>query len=304
MVDFATNLYIDRDHEIFGGPLFVGRDGSPTKKARDLANSRSEDAVTWSVFRTLLRIAPCRWLGRFVRTATGVEVPILDADLVDMELEYIKFWPHVPAPQSRLLWLLEHLDDPRIQDSDGARAERVRLTSERRLQRIRRRLSSYREKAQNGRLGRGIAVLEGATELDALIDHPRFLVAMEAKYLADLAPSTTWDLERDQFGRVVDIAIELSLQRDKHGFAVLVTDRRSHDPPLRYEELAPRYQTGRGFLEEKLPHRSPKELNALRGVGWTTWQEILGGIDQQGLGGCERQLLTGLADYLRARGLC
>jgi hypothetical protein len=146
-------------------------------------------------------------------------------------------------------------------------------------------------------------VLEGATELDALIEYPRFLVAVEAKYTADLAPFTTWDSEREQLGRVIDIAIELSLQQGRPCFAVLVTDRRSHHPPLLYEELAPRYQADQDFLREKLPHRRPDELARLRGVGWVTWREVLDSVDQQGLSGCERQLLTGLADYLKTRGL-
>ncbi len=297
MTDFRDNLYIDKDHPIFRGPLFVGRNGGPTKKARDLSDPLSEDAVTWSVFRTLLRIAPCRWLSRFVGDPTGAAVPISDTDMSHMEIEYTKFWPHVAAPQSRLLWLLDHLDDPRIQKSRGASADPERL------QRIRQRLPNYRQKAQAGRLLRGIAVLEGATELDALIEHPVFVVAIEAKYTADLSPDTTWDSEREQLGRVIDIAIELSLQQDKPCFAALVTDRYSHDPQLRYEKLAPHYQSDRGFLREKLPHRGPDELDRLRGVGWITWREVLDGVDQQGLSGCERQLLSGLADYLRTREL-
>jgi len=296
MTDFRDNLYIDKDHPIFRGPLFVGRNGSPTKKARDLSDPRSEDAVTWSVFRTLLRIAPCRWLNGFTRDPTGVTVPILDADMSNMEIEYIKFWPHVPAPQSRLLWLLDHLHDPRISEkSKGACA------NPKRLQRIRQRFSFYREKARAGCLLRGIAVLEGATELDALIEYPRFLVAVEAKYTADLS-FPTWDSERDQLGRVIDIAIELSSQQRKPGFAVLVTDRRSHDPPKLYEHLAPRYQD-REFLRKKLPHRTAEELDRLAGVGWITWREVLDGVDQDGLSGCERQLLCGLAAYLSVRGL-
>jgi hypothetical protein len=298
MTDFRDNLYIDKDHEIFQGPLFLGRDGGSTKKAADLVSPNSEDAITWSVFRTLLRIAPSRWLSGFVRGATGVAAPIPGTDMTNIEVEYVNFWPHVPAPQSRLLWLLDHLDAPRIRESEGTYADPGRL------ERIRRRLSLYREKAQTGRLLRGIAVLEGPTELDALIEHPEFLVAIEAKYLSDLSPSTKWDTERDQLGRVIDIAIELSLQQGKPSFAVLVTDRYSHDPPLLYEKLAPRYQSDRDFLGEKLPHRSPDDLARLRAVGWITWQKLLDGVEQEGLSEGERQLLAGLADYLRPRGLC
>jgi hypothetical protein len=320
MTDFRDNLYIDKDHPIFRGPLFVGQGGSPTLKASYLASPDSEDAVTWSVFQTLSRIPPNHWLGEFIRRSTsrsrtrfpvdclvgswlgglirrstGVAVTISDCDTVD-----IKFWPHVPAPQSRLLWLLDHLDDPRIQESEGAGTGADADPG--RLERIRRQLASYWEKAQSGRLVRDIAVLEGETELDALIEHPRFLVAIEAKYTADLHPHTKWDRERDQLGRVIDIAIELSSQQRKPGFAVLVTDRRSHDQPKLYEHLAPRYQD-REFLREKLPHRTTEELDRLAGVGWITWREVLDGVDQQGLSGCDRQLLSGLADYLRTRGL-
>jgi hypothetical protein len=214
-----------------------------------------------------------------------------------MEIEYIKFWPHVPAPQSRLVWLLDHLDDPRIQKSKGGSSDPERL------QRIRQRLLIYRQKAQTGRLVRGIGVLEGETELDALVEHPRFLVAIEAKYTADLTPDTTWDSERDQLGRVIDIAIELSLQQRKPSFAILLTDQRSHDPPKLYEELAPRYQADWDFLKDRLPHRSEDELKWLVKAGWVTWKELLEGVDQDGLSRCEKELLSGLAAYLSVRGL-
>jgi hypothetical protein len=287
MTDFRDNLYIDKDHPIFSGPLFVGHDGSPTKKALYLARPDSEDAVTWSVFRTLLRIAPCRWLSEFVTRPTGVAVSILDADKSNMEIEYIKFWPHVPAPQSRLRWLWDHRHDRRVQESRGAGENPGRL-------------QCMEEKVAQGHK---IPVLEGDTELDALIEHPGFLVAIEAKYKADLTPDTTWDSERDQLGRVIDIAIELSLQQGKPSFAILVTGQRSHDSRLSYEELAPSYQTDRGFLREKLPHRTAGELDRLAGVGWITWKELLEGVDQDGLSRCEKELLSGLADYLKTRGL-
>jgi hypothetical protein len=152
-MDLGSNLLIDKDHDIFRGPLFIGEHGSIRKKARDLLSPVSEDAVTWSVFRTLSRIPPSLWLGQFVEGATGGAVTVVDEDSTGAECELCTFWPSVPAPTSRLIWLLEHLDDPRIRGSKGASLDPERV------QRIQRRLVHYLGKAREGRLQSALGVL-------------------------------------------------------------------------------------------------------------------------------------------------
>lgn len=289
---YRDNLYIDRDDPIFDGPLFVGNGGRPTKKGIDLASPNSEDAITWSVFRTLVRIPPPQWLDGFLAGA-GLTVAGLPSGGVNVD-----FWPKVAPPTSRLLWLLENLDDPRVANSRGAADDpnRLELLRERRVY--------YRDEVQKGRIScHELAVLEGETELDAVVEDSKFLVVIEAKYLSDLSPCTRWDTEREQFGRVIDIALELSEAREKPAYTVLITDRRTHEKPLLYETLVPRYQHDPSFLASRLSHRRKHELGRLAGVGWTTWREVLNGVERRGLSKDLLHLLDGLDDYLRIRGL-
>jgi hypothetical protein len=245
---YCKQLLLDCDHPIFQWPLFRGLDGRPTKKMRDLESPNSEDAVTWSVFRLLGHyFADHPWLPELLALA-GCDLEVSGPPQVNL-------WEAGYPPQSRLLWLLDNLDHPRVAQSRGARQDPDRL----RL--IREHLAEYRQRIQDGQTrGKYKWVLEGPTEFDAVIRSPGLLVAVEAKLYSDIAVQVTWDTERDQIARVVNAERELA-GRDDFCF-LLITDRHHHDPPKLYEHLIADYRAS-GSLD----------LPANR-LGWLTWGEI------------------------------
>ena len=68
-------LFLDWDDPVFKGPLFVAQDGSARKKLRDLVSSRSEDAITWSVFRAFSRLPADVWLQALLSGAGRLAQP-------------------------------------------------------------------------------------------------------------------------------------------------------------------------------------------------------------------------------------
>jgi len=67
-------LLLDWDDPIFSGPLFVGERGEARKKLRDLMSPKSEDAITWSVFRTFMRLPHREWTAALFGRSTEGEV--------------------------------------------------------------------------------------------------------------------------------------------------------------------------------------------------------------------------------------
>jgi hypothetical protein len=275
---YCQQLLLDCDHPIFQGPLFHTRRGGPTKKMSDLASPNSEDAVTWSVFRLLEdHFAGHPWLPELLALA-GCEPEVSGPPQVT-------FWEKSYPPHSRLLWLLDNVDHPRVAGSRGARKDPDRL----RL--IRENLAEYRQRILDGQVGRYKWVLEGPTEFDALIRAPGLLVAVEAKLYSDVAAEITWDRERDQIARVVDAGRELA-GPDDFCF-LLVTDQHHHDPPKLYEHLMADYRAS-GSLG----------LPADR-LGWLTWGEIYHWLAGQRAQCSTEQLvwIDKLKGYLEGRSL-
>lgn len=244
---YCQQLLLDCDDPVFHGPLFRAKKGGPTKKMRDLENPRSEDAVTWSIFRLLARhFGDHPWLPELLALA--------GCDVAATGTPNVTFWEKRYPPQERLLWLLNNTDDPRVAKSAGARNDPKRLLL------VRENLAEYRRRIEKGQVGQYKWVLEGRTEFDAVIRCPGLLVAVEAKLYCDVSTGIRWDRGRDQIARVIDAGLGLA---GEDGFVfLLVTDWRQHDPPKEYEHLMEYYRTN-----------PPSGLSADR-LRWLTWGEI------------------------------
>ena len=104
--DYRDNLFIDKEHPVFRGSKFIGRQGVEAKKMKHLRHFISEDAVTWSVCRTLSRLDPAYWLKRIIEEA-------FNRTNGDIYSSGLFLWHDVPAPKARLKWLLNSLPSKR-----------------------------------------------------------------------------------------------------------------------------------------------------------------------------------------------
>lgn len=277
---YCQNLLLDCDHPIFDGPLFCTNNGGPTKKMLDLEKVNSEDAVTWSVFRLLeTKFSNHNWLAGLL-PRSGCNLGNFD------EPVQINFWEKGYPSTSRLLWLLEHLDAPRIIKSRGARREPDRLAE------LTANRDTYRKRISEGQVrGRTPWVLEGPTEFDAVIRTPGEIIVVEAKLYSDISANTTWDTGRNQIDRVIDTGSELA--KDRQLYFLLITDHYEHHPPKEYEDLLPRYRTSSDFRN-------------LRGrIGWLTWGDIYEWLAQQNQSSTneQREWVRRLRYYLADRNL-
>ena len=247
---------------------------------RDLEKPNSEDAVTWSVFRLLeTKFSNCTWLAEILNLSGCT------ADLSEGN-PHIHFWEKGYPSTSRLLMVLDHLDEPCIRESRGVKRNPNRyddLTANR---------EEYRKRIKAGHVrGRTPWVLEGPTEFDAVIRTPREIIAVEAKLYSDISTSTMWDTSRDQIARVIDTGSVLA--KEHALFFLLITDHYEHHPSKKYEGLIRRYRTGLDF---------PSFQNR---IGWLTWGDIYKWLVQRNQSFTEeqREWIGSLYTYLLKRKL-
>ena len=254
---YCDQLLLDCNDPIFQGSLFVGNNGNPTKKMRDLHSPNSEDAVTWSVFRLLdCHFADSPWLPELL-TLAGCRIEAAGQP-------EIAFWKHGCPSKERLLWLLNHTQDPRVAESGGASEDPKRLSL------VRQHLDEYTRHINDGKTrSRRKWILEGPTEFDVIIRCPGLMVAVEAKLYSDVSTKITWDAGRDQISRVVDVGLEVARQESREFCFLLISDRRQHDPPKHYERLMPECRAN-----------PPAGLSADH-LGWLTWGGIYDWLAEQ-----------------------
>lgn len=286
-------LLLDWDAPELRGPLFVGPDGAARKRLTDLVSPRSDAAVTWNVFRTLERLPAAAWLPHVLG------VPASGRAWQPVQL---RWWPSVPPPRARLLWLLDHLDALRFYDQAQAAA------ADARVHRVAAALDRWRQQVQGGAL-RGDGVFETAFEADVAIDAPEACVLVSGLYRRDIERRTAWDPERDALARGLDAALELAGPA-REPWLLLVTDDYRHEGPdvraMAYEGLAPRYRDDPAFLAARLPHRLPAEQARMQGkLRWLSWADLLDIVldNSTGLSPAQRLLLRRLVDYLKGKRL-
>jgi hypothetical protein len=286
-------LLLDWDAPELRGPLFVAPGGAARKKLTDLVGPRSDDAVTWSVFRTLQRLPAAVWLP-----------PVLGAPAEDSGWEPASFtyWLQLPPSTERLLWLLGHLDglafaDPRQAAAAAARLQRVQAAHERWQTQIR------------AGLARGDGVLEPPFDAGVVITTPENVVVVLGLYRRDIELRTAWDPQRDALSRGLDAALDLAGE-GRTPWLLLATDGYRHEgPDLRafsYEALAPRYRDDPAFLAAMLPHRRAPDLARLASrLRWLSWADLLDAVLDRSaaLNAEHRLLLRHLVDYLKTKRL-
>lgn len=109
---------------------------------------------------------------------------------------------------------------------------------------------------------------EGESEVDVVIEHPEWVLFIEAKLNSDVSTGTTTRPERDQLLRNIDVGSYYAGVRDFY-FAFLVSD------PAKSSQGAALLDEYRDHatVVARLPHRIDG-LKNLRGVGLLTWAHL------------------------------
>lgn len=116
------------------------------------------------------------------------------------------------------------------------------------------------------------ATREGATEFDALVTLPLDLVSVEAKADSGFSTSTTYDTDRHQFLRNIDVGSHLAATVGRTYWPVALV------PADRTEEIdyVRRLASDPELLVRALPHRDAGELrDVARRIGVATWEDLL-----------------------------
>jgi hypothetical protein len=109
---------------------------------------------------------------------------------------------------------------------------------------------------------------EGISEIDIVVEHPKWVFFLEAKLTSDISTGTTTRPERDQLLRNIDVGSYYAGVRDFY-FALLVQDEaRSPKGMAKIREYSDPL-----LLRERLPHRIDG-LKNLRGIGLITWSVV------------------------------
>jgi hypothetical protein len=161
---------------------------------RILNSPESEDFLTWSIFRPLKDIKPLsKWLVPFFQRGLKEWEIFEEADLDKAELNFWygrkskEFYP----PEEHQEWLKKRLEGSKV--------------------------LKFRERTKVARR------LEGPTEVDLVIDSPKTLTFVEAKYTADIDCKTSYDPCRDQITRNLDVGSYQAEKQRKRFFFILLT---------------------------------------------------------------------------------
>ena len=128
--------------------------------------------------------------------------------------------------------------------------------------------------------------LEGASHVDAIFVNPLngFGLLIEAKVLSDIATSVSFDNQRNQLARNIDLMLErytddsvVSQRRPERSLLALLTPEVfKRQPRTRlYGWLLRDYQENPESLARDLPHRSEVEWSGVsKRLGWLTFEMV------------------------------
>jgi len=212
---------------------------------RILNSSDSEDFLTWSVFRPLKDIRPLsKWLLPFLQRGLNE----LDAcEKTDPDEAEIKFWygrksKEFYPPEEHQEWLKNRLQDSKV--------------------------LKLRERAKVGRR------LEGPTEVDLVIESPKTLTFVEAKYTADIDYKTTYDPCRDQITRNLDVGTYQAERLRKRFFFILLTPEYYERSRLFWYRMQECMKDPES-LKGRLPYRSINFEELSKSIGWVLWRDVI-----------------------------
>ena len=122
--------------------------------------------------------------------------------------------------------------------------------------------------------------IEGATHVDALIEDEDRKVLFEAKFLSDISDQTTYDIQRNQIARNLDVGLSAVNGNTANLYFILITPKLFRENPgsRLYGYKLPEYKEDPSAIQRDLPHLPPETdfAELARHIGWVTWEEIWG----------------------------
>lgn len=170
-------------------------------------------------------------------------------------------------------------------------------------------------------------IKEGKSEPDIQILKKRhFLIVIEAKYLAPLSSHTTYDPNRDQAIRLIDVGSNKAI--DEIGLAIkdfyfiLLTPRRvmrESNPTESINQVEDYWGRVRDYMgkpnkikiKKMLPYRTELKDDDFeklaQNIGWGHWEDIAKSLDEEKeadqFNSFERYIIEQLLDYMKLKGL-
>jgi hypothetical protein len=239
-LNFKDNLIIDQNAtEVADQAAHWKYNRGLVKGLSYLGSENSEDALTWNVFRTLMKLPTTIWL-----SAILAPIPFSEEEC---QHATFYFWRQFPAPQTR-------------------------------------------------------PVPEGKTHVDLTVETPRKLLFIEAKYKSNLSAATTYDSDRDQIIRNVDVGSWAARQVGKEFYFTLLTsetDSASVEKLHYYKEQPYRIRHSIGSYRNDL---EIDDYGILADhIDVIHWEQILKLVEAQNLRKAGGASVEKLVNYLRAR---
>jgi len=119
-------------------------------------------------------------------------------------------------------------------------------------------------------------ILEGPTQVDALIETDNLLILIEVKFTSDISPYTKFGLIRNQIARLIDVGISEALALHKKLVVLCCTpselfQRRSRLYYYKMQEYSELYN-----IQNDIPWRTIDEINEnLKKAAWVSLEKII-----------------------------
>lgn len=228
-----------------------------------LSSTNSKISRVQPVFGYLQKNGGPAWPARLLDMAHGMAKLDNCGALTAMHLDPEK---KVPATAKRLIWMLEHASS--LTPLDGKKWLQLQKRVANRAK-VRKAIEVLKSDTNPPRVPRDL-ILEGPSHADCLIECDHAYIWIEGKRYDWIAPSTTWDVSRDQLARNVEAVWSLADKANKEYRVVIC-----HEFPLKHHETALLEGYRAGTWSAGWPHISANQRQEFgKRIGTLTWGEI------------------------------
>jgi hypothetical protein len=118
--------------------------------------------------------------------------------------------------------------------------------------------------------------LEGNTHADAFIQTDKLLIFFEIKFTSDISYETTFNPERNQLARLVDVGLETNKETGKEVLVILSSPKRFFESRSRLYYYKIKEYEDPNFIQQDLPWRNIDEIrdNLLK-VTWIPLEKLI-----------------------------